>query len=747
MEHVIKGVNKAHDLYVGTYECIGSIAKEVKENIPDPFSCLCPPLTRLTKRSKKIIDHGLVTTLSLADRLTQRFFRRSIAKKTLRDCRPEIKELLQRAKGELIALSNDCSTVFDRTIIFAEIPTEEETQTILDQLYTFQEQSDGSTPLKKIAAADRAYAACIRLKKIHQQLSEKRGEPLSAQDLAAFTGSLTDNILLTTTYSATVENIGEMVGGIVIDEASPIIKEQWNPAIRLGQMVAAYIGKPVGRLMGTLAGLSGVYYLLSKLPLMRFDHLRTKIQAGALLLMLSIEYMQLNPLTHYFEEQMGGMFYDLGFYSIALLFNYIGMLMAGTEESLGSYVRNMTPATLVYNGANFALETMGFNGVMAGVFSFYLSHVAYNFDLYQGLFNGTLVESCVELEQIGALINQHQLRAVRKGLAGIMLPKLTEKIHHFNQEHLNALKAKVIAMDIKMAPIANVLFDKLDEFSQNAVQRSTQAYDLSGNQKQLEGLDQQLALLKDSLPHSDIAFLFRESGDFFQFLQLPHIEALLNRHKQEYLTVIAQSKVASLDQRQGRALAFERSRRELFMALLRHFFGAKSAIISDYFRPIWDGQQGVAIEQVISPELMDFLIKDMAVPQMVIDQLSEIWKFADLFKLDKEVLRKYIEPHIDEKIEQLYPLVPKVSAKDEACSVHIMEIAIRGLMIFSMARVMTGQIDRLATQRLTREEYLTFIRLITDFVFKIRFPKQSTCFEFRRDFTRTIIQSQCNALV
>ena len=752
MDSITSSISTVHDLYVGAYECIGSIVNGIWSRVPHPFSFFRPTLNNLTTRSTEILYNAMVAGISRTIQLSNSVLRRPRNETIMRTCRPEIKELLQEAKSEITKLSKDCSIVFDRTIIFSKIPSQEETQEILEKLFQFKDNLEWLPPPRKEQAADRAIAACTRLHEIHQQLENMKGEEISSRDLEAFQESLSRNALLTTTVSATVENIGEMVGGMVVDEASPVISQEWNPAIQLGKKVAEHIGRPAGRLMGMAVGFTGIYYLMSKLPLMRFENQRTMVQAGAILLMFIVEYMHWNPLTNYLEEQGGELSYDLGFYSVALLFNYIGMYMAGTGESLGSYVRNMTPSMLVYNGANFAFEMIGFEGIIAGVLSFYLSHVAYNLDLYQSLFRGTLLVESVELDQMGATVNQQQIRSARRAITSMFLTELSQRMNCFNRAHLNAAAAGTVNAANELLPMAEPLIANANQqgidqvvgqFMQVVMQGTLRARDLYEGTRELEEFDQELARLKNNLPYSEIAFFFRESIHFFQFLQLPPMKALIEEHKKEYLNVVAQSKSADLDGGQGPYLPFEESRKRIFKALLESFFGDRAERFVDSFRQIWDGEE-VSIEKCLPPDLMGFLVQEMHLSPELIANLHRIWDPKVPLEIDRALLRRYIEPLIDEQLAMLYPLVPETSPEDEACSVYMMEMLTRALVIFSKLRVATGQADPSSARKLHRQEYLTFIKLITDFIFEIRFPSQSILSNLQRAGTRRLIQSQCH---
>ena len=313
--------------------------------------------------------------------------------------------------------------------MFSAIPNYEQTKELLEKLYQFKENAVLFTPPKKLKAANQAISSCFKLNKIHQQIEKLQAEDISTEDFQAYTKSMSRNVLLTTSIGAVVENIGEMGGGYIIDEKIALIPKMYNPAVALGTKVRSFIGEPIGKAMGISIGLTGIYYLLEKLPLMQFSDRRKTIQIAAILLYLGAEYFQLNPLTNFLQNCCGEIGYDFAFYSVALLFNYIGMYMAGTGESLGSYVRNMTPSMLVYNGVNTVFSAMGLHGISSGVIAFYLSHVAYNFEIYQKLYSGTLVSTCCDPDSIGDGIGEGGVRSMRQALTSMLMQNLSARIN------------------------------------------------------------------------------------------------------------------------------------------------------------------------------------------------------------------------------------------------------------------------------------------------------------------------------
>lgn len=427
--------------------------------------------------------------------------------------------------------------------------------------------------------------------------------------------------------------------------------------------------------------------------------------------------------------------------------------MAGTGESLGSYVRNMTPSMLTYIGANTAFEMIGFEGVVAGVLSFYFSHVAYNFELYQGLFRGTLLAESVELDQIGATVNQQQIQSARRAATSMLLTELSQRMKGISRNQLNAAAAETVNAAHEILPMAKPLISEAsqkgigklaDQFMQGVMLGAQQVHGLYAEGLGLEEIDHKLAKIKNGLPYNEIAFFCRESILFFQFLQTPQMRQLLEDHKREFLSAIAQSRPDNLNGGQGIYVPFEESRRRIFTALIEPFFGDRTGEIVHYFRPILDGEE-VDFEKCLPQGMKDYLLNRTNINPELIANLHHVWDPKMHFGVDPTLLMKYIEPLVDEQLDKLYPFVPATSPEDETCSVYMMETLIRAMVIFSKLRIVTGQADLGSFGKLQDRDYLIFLSLMTDFIFDIRFPSQSMVSNFQRAGTRRLLQSQLHS--
>lgn len=374
---ISNAISTVHDCYVEAYSGIAFMTNALIDRIPYLPDCIRSCAGNIVYKTTEVVC-GVSTKVI---KCTNWLFGHSQNETCMRSYRLEMQQLISGAKAEVFKLSKACSIVFDKTVIFSSVPNYEQTQELLEKLYLFKENTAFFTPPKKLKAANQAIASCFKLNKVHQQIEKLKKEDISTEDFQAYAKSISRNVLLTTSIGAIIENLGEVGGGYVIDEEMALIPKVYNPAVILGTKVCNFIGKPIGKAIGTSIGLAGIYYLLEKLPLMQLSNRRKTIQAAAILFYLGAEYFQLNPLTNFLQNYCGQVGYDFAFYSVALLFNYIGMYMAGTGESLGSYVRNMTPSILVYNGVNTLFSLMGLEGISSGVIAFYLSHVAYNFEI------------------------------------------------------------------------------------------------------------------------------------------------------------------------------------------------------------------------------------------------------------------------------------------------------------------------------------------------------------------------------
>ncbi|MCB1110732.1 MAG: hypothetical protein KDK64_07085 [Chlamydiia bacterium] len=747
----------AHDLYVGAYECLGAVTSNLWNRLPSSFPGM-QTLSSLKDYSTQILYDGAVALTVKTLQLSNVVLRHPQNETRMRSCRPELRELFEQAKTEILSLSNDCSIVFGHKVIFSKIPTAGETQEILDKLYQFQESAGILSFPKEKAAAKQAIATCFRLQELHQQIMNLTGEDISSKDLEAFQASLKQNILLGTSIGATVENIGEMVGGAVIDESSMVLPKEYNPAVFVGRQISEYIGKPLGRYCGTFMGTVGIFYLLDKLPLMKFEDQRQKIQFGAVLLMLAIEYMHWNPLTNYLEDASGGMAYDLGFYSIALLFNYIGMYMAGTGETLGGYAKNMTPSMLTYHGANFALDTLGFGGWTTSALSFYLSHVAYNFETYKSLFEGHLLSESFDSSQIGALVDQQEIRAARSALTSMLLKELSNRVSKMGQPALEGTVAQGVQQAVSAVIPQNALLYKpvisriedhaIQEATENlykAVQAGINAFQKVIQEhpelaKSMEQIEQVLREYKHDLSVNDSAILLREFNAFFKIIRSPKMRQLIQEHKEEMLTIMHQSKPNNLDT-QGPSNSFTESRQRILEALLGEYFGDYSPAIARMFEPVWGGSEASGAF-LIPRELENILKKEFGVSPRLLHTLKLMWDPHFKLIIDPSDLRVNVERILNVSLETLYPLVPASTPEDEACSVQMMDLILRAMLISVTLRLATGSIVPSAASKLSENDYLEFLSSVTEFVFDLRHPSESLLVSLQKAGICCLVQSQ-----
>lgn len=227
------------------------------DRLPAPFPNLQVTARRVIHNSVATVCTGACNGFSQIIQRTNSALGYPRNRTVLRGFRGEMRELSSRAKQETYALSAACSYAFDRTILLTSTPTVEEIQQITDKLYHLIENPPPGTSNAQLAEARVGVATCFRLTEIHQEIAELKEQAISPEDFRAFQESISRNQLLGVTIDATVENIGEMLGGQVIDESGGILPADWNPAVALGRKVCDHIARPLGRTAGGCLPLQG----------------------------------------------------------------------------------------------------------------------------------------------------------------------------------------------------------------------------------------------------------------------------------------------------------------------------------------------------------------------------------------------------------------------------------------------------------------------------------------------------------
>ena len=709
---LVNAASLTHDIYVGTYEVLAEASSFLWDRLPAPFPNLQVTARRSIHNGVTTVCTGVCSGFSQIIQRTNSALGYPRNQTVLRDFRGEMKELSSRAKQETYALSAACSYAFDRTILLTSTPTVEEVQQITDKLYQFIETPPAGTSNAQLAEARVGVATCFRLIEVHQEIIELRDQDISPDDFRAFQESISRNQLLGVTIDATVENIGEMLGGQVIDESGGILPTDWNPAVALGRRVCDHIARPLGRTAGGVLSLTGIYYLLENLPLMSFENHRKKIQAAAILLTLAAEYYQMNPVSNFVQEQAGEHGYDFAFYSVALLFNYLGMYMAGTNESLGSYVRNMTPSMIVYKAVYAALEFSHIGDFTNLMISFYLSHVAYNFDIYSKFSQGLLGRD-YDMGAVGEGLNGQEMEAVRSArtqLTAMLMQNLANRIQ--------AVEQPIQAHQETIQAISHNVFSEGQEET-IAAWLGTFRHSLTEGREFLAGEGEHFAVLNEALQNGEEAIfrlreeylldekglVIREFNEFCRILDTDLVRGLIDRYKRQLVTVMEQTEIQNIDAPIGRSRELEEIRTRIIEELL-----------SDYY----DGERRRDLIEGIKPFLDSYLTIEHA-------------------KLGSQV-----EDRANSYMASLYPLIPSPSREEELCSVHMMDMLIKSFAIFSMLRIGSGRVDLVESGApLERRNYLELLSNISNLTFHTRYPTHlSGASNVRRGMCRDIVNAQ-----
>ena len=87
-----------------------------------------------------------------------------------------------------------------------------------------------------------------------------------------------------------------------------------------------------------------------------------------------------NPLSNYLQEQLGSLGKEIAVYSTTLLASYIGMAIGSTEETIGDYVRKMTPSTLMTKFTTWIVQNCkGINPILASLLPAGAGQLGYKF--------------------------------------------------------------------------------------------------------------------------------------------------------------------------------------------------------------------------------------------------------------------------------------------------------------------------------------------------------------------------------
>ncbi len=397
-------VEAAHETYVSAYEIAANVGSSVWSMISAPFSAGASLLGRgvsytATTVSDKVLSAYNHVRGRPVSPIPKTYLERS-------------KELIAAIKAKLIPLGKDCSIVFDSALIFSGLPSEQQLIRLQEQLQEIEAETGMSTPTKIIRSLEKAKSACEALLPMVLELGEICNEELTTEDIKALATEVLENKIVKLAFDATMENVGECIGGELVQEQSLLIPDSINPAVIVGDLLRTTVGRSVGGVLGTAASAYGLNYLLKKIPLGSLENKRTYVTFLAMATLLGLSFYELNPIVNFAQDVLGEQLYNFGFYSTALLFNYMGMAAMGTTETLPDYVRNMTPSMIALKGTELALNTIGSTGTEVFLLSMLVSHVAYNRNLYHSIYQKKVFNDFVDIDKITSESNSCQVRLI-----------------------------------------------------------------------------------------------------------------------------------------------------------------------------------------------------------------------------------------------------------------------------------------------------------------------------------------------
>lgn len=565
-----------HDTYVQGFAYIERVSSKLASYFKEPVQrggaklkqVALTPLNFCAKAAKK----GISKTIQLRNRL----FGYKENDCFLKSCNPLIKDLQQKIKMSLYSISLSCSLVFDHPFLIAQITSQRDLALLVDKLNNFINTSASPSNLlsKKLEKARKSISEIHNIQVYLTDLEQLYAEELSDKDFVNFQKVLESNQLLQFSIGATLENVGEFLGGKVVEE-NALLPSSINPTVLTSSFIHQYIGLPVGRLFGFMSSAFGVCYLIENVPFHISQRAKRITQVATLFLLLYAEYYEVNPLSNNLGEICANIFGDLGFYSVGLLFNYLGMWLFGTNERLPDYVAKMTPSMIVYDSGFLLLEKTGLPYLTNFFISFYFSHVAYNFQVYKSAFQGTILKEAIDKEKCEEIVIQKSAVIAREALTAICL----DAIYTHLSQHLNIktvkfcstytqslVTQKVFSQVIERFPplicahilpvnaLATKFSDKkammIDHLLRPLKERCLQVVD----EEMREYVDPTLTQIEKNLleltrgnPQRLTAFFLRSFNDFFTFLNTPEIKLLIQVYNREIRRTLQRSKIEEID--------------------------------------------------------------------------------------------------------------------------------------------------------------------------------------------------------
>lgn len=590
-------------------------------------------------------------------------------------------EVLKTAGRRLPSLSALCTQIFETDVLFASLPNRGTIAALEIELNALLARNP--PPERR----DQINEALSQLRQTSEDLNEIeriQGGEITSEDIVRFNSALQENLFFSATLGATLENIGEAAGGIALE----MLPTELNPAVFVSTVLS---NAATGAVLSHAA--------LSKLLPMIPAHIREKIER----LPVRVATTALLTLAYYYF--LGPYVGDFGYYSVGLIFNYLGMCAFGTQETLPDYARKMTPSMIVYNGAFLALNFYGAPFAINIPISFYLSHVAYNAEVYKDMIRGRLISFPERTFTEG--LSRLEVGVARERFVKAYLNKLliSQAGASLPSELSFPLQALTTAPGFRERLLAATL--QIPTFPLQALTRTP---DLQGrlttalfaNQhlfsplfssldEQLEKLDTALTTLKTRIGSPEFVLLARELNEFFRLMQTPQWERNLAAYKAELMrSVQRSSRVEELDPPTGPPAPPQLT--AMRQRMLREVFAGSG--------------------------IPEGLLDRMTDPLAVVDE-----------KLHTDL--KPIADSLEETVKSsLYPLFA-TSDEASACATETLNLLMSLFIARCTTKTATLNVDHLLTMRgLTDDEKSLFMRNISTLMLKMRLPSERPLTDF-----------------
>ncbi len=425
---LVKTANCLHGAYIQGFEGLEAGASRLSNYIKRPLEASKRALGNLVSYPVAFVARTAKQGIVKAVAVKNRILKRNQPEQTdqfLKSFRPELRALNAKIKESLGSLSQSCTKIFNKPVLIGEIPSLQGIASLKQQLQALWENE--ATPLTKALEAQKALRECEKILHLPQELRALKQRGISEEDIAHFQRALSQNLLYCLAKDATLENLGEAIGGKLVEEGF-LLPDAYNPASIAATAVKTRVGVPIGRLAGLFTSATAAYFLVGKLLKGVSKNTRRAVQGSLILSLILLEYYNLNPVSNSFKEFIGNQMGDFSFYTVGLVSNYVGMRVFGSGENLPDYARKMMPSTLVGNSTGWVLQQAGMNSCATFAISFYLSHVAYNFDLYQTILRGRSIRQLTDMEAGRSLVYSQEVAGARRALTQYVLSTVSETV-------------------------------------------------------------------------------------------------------------------------------------------------------------------------------------------------------------------------------------------------------------------------------------------------------------------------------